>query len=106
MEVLIVLTLIVSIILNLALFFFIIIKITIMAKTLTEFDELLNRIDERNAKIAADVERLWQKLDDAGLTGTEEQAIYDRITSALAALTATDDRTPEETPEEPEEPEA
>lgn len=98
MEMLIVLTIIVSIVLNLALFFFLIIKLHAMAKTLDDFNALLDQIIERNGKIAADVAYLKGKLDDAGLTGTEEQEVYDRIQGALAALTVTDDLTPEPEP--------
>lgn len=69
-----------------------------MAKTVEDFNLLLDQIIEKNGKIAADVAYLKGKLDDAGLTGDEEQAVYDRIQTALAALTATDDLTPEPVP--------
>ena len=98
MEVLIVLTIVVSTVLNLVLFFFIIIKLHAMAKNVEDFNLLLDQIIEKNGKIAADVAYLKGKLDDNGLTGTEEQLVYDRIQAALAALTATDDATPEPVP--------
>lgn len=74
-----------------------------MSKNLQDFELLLDQIIERNTKIAEDVAYLKGKLDENGLTGEQEQLVYDRVQAALSALSATDDATPDR--EEPEDPE-